>query len=309
MRGRMKTLKLLGLVLGICLITTAARADVYMKQKQHRDSMTIMGQEQPAEDLIDEVWITDKGMRSDNAKASIIIQPDAGKMIMIDHQKRTYSEMPFNMGKMLEKEMADADEEERAAFQGMMGKMMKIDVTVEPTGETKKIKKWNCRKYNMTMTMFSGTVSNEIWATEDVEIDQNLYNKFRTGGMLSMPGMQESVAAMETELKKIKGVQVLNISSSQMMGHTVKSSTELLEFKTAKAPANLFAIPAGYTKESREMPPRRDMPAQKPPAMKDIFKGMSGMGGEPEEMPGQAMDAPPPPDRKVDFKSLLNKFR
>jgi hypothetical protein len=49
-------------------------------------------------------------------------------------------------------------------------------------------------------------------------------------------------------MKEIKGVQILSVSTQNIMNQKVSSSTELLEFKTGKAPGNLFKIPAGYKK-------------------------------------------------------------
>ena len=287
--------------LGVCLISPVAQADIYMKQKQHQDGMTVMGQTQPAEDVVSEVWITKKGMRSDNSKNSVIMLPDEGRMIMIDHQQKRYSEMPLNMGGVMGQGMEGADAEEKAAFQGMMGKMMKMDVSVQPTKETKKIKKWNCRKYLMTMKMFGGMVNNEIWATEDIKMDQTLYSKYRSGNMLAIPGVSQAMAAMEKEAQKIKGVQVLSVSSNQVMGQTVKSSTELLEYKQAKAPRNLFKLPYGYTKEDVNI----DAGGQQPPSqrgMPKMPKGLFGMGAAEEDMP-------PQPEEQVDLKSLLKVFK
>jgi hypothetical protein len=66
-----------------------------------------------------------------------------------------------------------------------------------------------------------------------------------------MPGMQGSMETMKKEMEKIKGVQVMTVSSVIMMGQPQKTTTELLEFKEGKAPADIFAIPAGYKKQAR----------------------------------------------------------
>jgi hypothetical protein len=49
-------------------------------------------------------------------------------------------------------------------------------------------------------------------------------------------------------MKKIKGTQVMTISTNQIMGQKIKSTTELVEIKEGKAPADLLKIPSGYTK-------------------------------------------------------------
>jgi hypothetical protein len=231
------------------------QADTYMKEKKHTDGMKMMGTEQPATDEITEVWITSKGIRSDSPKGSMIMLVDEKKIIMIDHQNKTYTEMPMNMGDIASqaaKEAGKDDEDAEKMNQANQAMMqgMKMEITVQPTAETKKIKNWNCKKYNMTMNTFMGPMSNEIWATEDLKIDKAMYTKLMTAFMSAMPGMQSGSEKMIKEVEKIKGVQVFSITKHEMMGQTMSSSTELLEFKDGTAPANLFKIPAGYKKKA-----------------------------------------------------------
>ena len=63
------------------------------------------------------------------------------------------------------------------------------------------------------------------------------------GGMFGS-AMEE----MAKEMKKIKGVPVLTITTSNMIGASVKSTQELLEFKEGTAPSGYFDIPTGYKK-------------------------------------------------------------
>ncbi len=245
-----RTLNCIGILFSLLIVTGLAQADVYMKQKQHSDGMKVMGKQQPAEDVIANIWITDKGFRSDNPKNSMIMLLDKKTMIMIDHKEKTYTEMPLDMGDMMSKKSKDMDAEDRAAFQKMMQGMMKMEVSVQPTGEKKKIKGWNCKKYIMTLETFMGPTTNEIWATEDLKIDMDLYAKFNSSMMAAMPGMKNAADQMMKEMKKIKGVQVLNISTMNIMNQTTKSTTELLDFKKGKAPSGIFKVPSGYKKKS-----------------------------------------------------------
>jgi len=90
----------------------------------------------------------------------------------------------------------------------------------------------------------------EIWATEVLKVDSKLYQQFSAGMLSAMPGMQQAASQIQSEMEKIKGVQVMNISSNQVMGQTVKSTTELIEFKQGKAPDGLMSIPTGYRKQT-----------------------------------------------------------
>ncbi len=230
----------------------AAHADIFIKQKRHTDAVTIMGQTQPAEDVVSEIWITPEGIRSNAPGESTIMLLDRQKIIHINHRDKTYQVHPMGMDKMMEASGGGQSPEERAAMQGMMKSMMKMDVSVASTGETKTIKGWKCRKYRLVMDTMMGKIVNEVWATEDLKIDQKLYDRLNTAMMASMPGMQQAAGDVQEEMKKIKGVQVNTVSNQQIMGKTRTSTTELLEYKEAKAPAGLLDIPAGYREEQRQ---------------------------------------------------------
>lgn len=244
----MRALIRLILVVSIC-ISYSAYAGVFMKQKHHTDSMQIMGQEQPAKDIIDEIWISESGFRSDNPEKSMIFNSKKNAMIILDHSRKVYVEMP--LGKDSFSEIGGHENsEDAAAFQNMMQGMMKMNVSVQPTSEKKKIHDWPCQKYLMTIEMAMGKFQTEIWATEALKIDPALYQQFSSSMFSAMPGMQQASAEIQKEMQKIKGVQVMSISSNQIMGQTVRSTTELLEFKEGQEPANLLEIPAGYKKQS-----------------------------------------------------------
>ena len=248
---RKRSLSWIGVLLTLaCLIAAgSAQADVYMKQRQHSDGMQIMGQQKPAEEVIEEIWITNRGFRSDSSKNSMIMLLEEKKMIMINHEDKSYAEMPMNMGEMMSKITEGEDKEEAAAFQNMMKNMMKMEATVQVTGEEQNIKGWKCKKYILTLNTFMGPMTNEIWATEDLKIDTDLYTKFSSTMMAAMPGMESALGPMMEEMKKIKGVQVRTILTQKIMNQTMTSTTELLEFKDGKAPADLLNVPSGYTRK------------------------------------------------------------
>ncbi|MBW1867353.1 MAG: DUF4412 domain-containing protein [Deltaproteobacteria bacterium] len=236
----------------IILTSGYADADVFMKNKQHSDAMQVVGQNQPAKDVVETTWFTPKGFRSDSPENSVILHLDQKKMIMIDHTGKTYTEMPLDMNKMMP-EGGQQNTEQQAALQGMMKNMMKMDVTVAVAGEKKKIKGWKCEKYIVTMKTFMGVMTNEIWATEDLKVDKEIYARMGSSMMTGMPGMQNSMEDMTREMKKIKGVRVYTTMTQDMMGQKIRHTTELLEFKKGKAPAGLFKTPKGYQKKTAGM--------------------------------------------------------
>ena len=238
------------LVLAILmLLPSLILADVYMKQKQHNSGFEMMGQKQEAETVIQEVWMAKDKVAMISPQKTILIRMDKNVQYVIDHMEKTVMEMP--MGGSKEK----ASEGSMADIQKMMGAMMKdVKVTVRATSETKKIGKWSCKKYIQEMTMFTGPIQTEIWATEDLKMDTDLAASMSMSGAALIPGMSAHLEKLQQESKKIKGVPVRTITNSEMMGQSMTPSMELLEYKITKAPTHVFEVPAGYKKKTMAMP-------------------------------------------------------
>jgi hypothetical protein len=236
--------------------TVQARADIYMKQKVHTDELKMMGQTQPAKDEISVTWLGKNFARMDQGAAtSSILLGDKKVLYMLDHNKKTYAEMPLDFEKMFDEaaaagagddpEMAEAKKKMPGFMKGLMkGVMGSMSAKVTETGETKKIGEWNCRKYLIEMDMGMGKSQAEAWATEDIKIDYGLYFTSANAMMASQPGFDKIVK----EMQKVKGVIVYQTSTIKMMGSEVTSTTELLECTEKSAPAGNYDVPAGYKK-------------------------------------------------------------
>jgi hypothetical protein len=242
---------LLVFALGLALFPAASSADIYMKQKEHSDAIQTMGAAQPAKDIVSEIWITEKGFRSDASEHSTIMLANEQKMIVINHKTKTYMEQNLNMEHIMGAGGEKQTPEQKAAMNQMMQKMMKMDATVTETGEQKTINGWKCRKYVLKINSGMGAITNEVWATEDLKVDKEVYDQLTNRALAGMPGLQDSVATMRKEMEKIKGVQVYTVSNFMVMNQPHKTTTEVLEFKEKTAPANILDIPAGYTKQAR----------------------------------------------------------
>ncbi len=238
----------LAVIIGLMAAAPLA-ADVYMKQKTHTDAFQMMGQSQPAKDTVMTIWLTDGKARMDNedGTSSLLIAADK-KLIMIDHNKKQYAEMPLDFDKMFQEAAGDDPKaaEAMAKMPGFMKNMMKgMSAKVTDAGETKKIGDWNCRKYLIEMNLgMGGTMNAESWASEDIKIDYTRVFAAANAMMASMPGFENILQ----EMKKVKGVVVYQEAKSAMMGAEVKSTTELVEAGDKAAPAGTYDLPAGYKK-------------------------------------------------------------
>jgi hypothetical protein len=248
MKRLMTILMLLGMLM--LWLPDVSFADIFMKQKHHTDATQMMGTAQPAKDIVSEIWITDKGFRTDDSEHSTIMLANDQKVIILDHKTKTFMEQPLNMEEMMAGDREGQSPEDKAAMKQMMQNMMKMDAAVTDTGEQKTINGWKCKKYILKMNTAMGTITNEVWATEDLKVDKKIYEQLTNRALSAMPGLQSSMESMRKEMEKIKGVQVLTISNFTMMNQPHKTTTELMEFKEKTAPGNIFDIPAGYTKQS-----------------------------------------------------------
>jgi hypothetical protein len=238
-------------------------SDTYLKQ--HRTTQGGVGASE-AEDNTEEIWMTSEGVRSDNPKESMIMVLNENKMYMLNHEDKTYSGISLNVGQAMDEIVGEG--EGKAMMSGMMKNMIKVEATVQTTGETKKIRDWNCQKYLVTLTTMMGPSTQEVWASEDIKVDQALYERLSSANNAMMPGMGESMSQMVEEMKKIKGFHVLNTSTQTVMNKTMTTVVELLEYRQGPAPKGLFQIPADYKKVStpdffkRERPASTDKPGR-----------------------------------------------
>jgi len=85
---------ILSILVLILVFALQIQADVYMKYKDHTDGMAVMGQQQPAKDIIQKVWITKNKIKSESEDRTVFILLDEDKIIMLNHKEKTYVSRP-----------------------------------------------------------------------------------------------------------------------------------------------------------------------------------------------------------------------
>jgi hypothetical protein len=239
MKGNLMKFRMVMIALMVFALPTLVSADVFMKEKQHTDGMTMMGQAQPPQDKTATIWIAKDKMRRDQGDTSSIAKLEKDRVLIyhLNHQKKSYTELSLGSN----------DLQDTAA--SMAGD---LKVKVVATDESRKIGNWNCRKYLQEMDMGMMPITSEIWASEDIKVPYfDFYERVSTAMMAQQPGMKMPMEGMQEEMKKIKGVPVLTVTNMTIMKNTtVKSSRELLEIKEDTAPPGTFDIPQGYTKQA-----------------------------------------------------------
>ena len=228
----------------IIVFVSNASADSYFKQQTYTGAIETMGQPTPERYDTTETWVGEKNSYSSlPGNYAFLIKVDEGIGISINHNDSSYAEVSMDFDVLLSKVVDDTKKAEKTkdAIGNMMGTM---EATVTSTDETKKIKDWNAKKYILNVIFGKMTMKSEIWATEDIKIDYNLYYLTTNAMMSSLPGFEDLVS----EFNKIKGISVLTNGELDMMGNKSISSNTLLEYKEIDPPTGIYEIPKGYKK-------------------------------------------------------------
>jgi len=231
-----------------------ASADTRIRQKHHVDAFSLMGQTQPAKDYEGTQWLNEKMARNDMDDKSVIVRLDRSVLIVVDHKKKTWSELPLDLtkavGQAAEESGEKAPEGMPAEMQKMMAGMFKgMKFTVTETSEKAVINGWNCRKYMQSIEGGMAPSTSEVWASPDVKIDARLMTQMSSAMMAMQPGLKDLVADIQKESEKIKGAAVRTVTVSTIMNAKMKSSVELLEVQNdVTPPAGTYDAPAGYKK-------------------------------------------------------------
>jgi hypothetical protein len=222
----------------ISVVALSLSADVYIKSKTHTDAMSVMGQNTPAKDGFSEQWIGNDMFAMISEDQSYVIDLKKNIGYIINHASKTYVEtpLPLDLAKLLPPEAA--------AFAGMM----KMTMTVNPTNDTKKIGQWNCAGYESTTTVMGMAIKTKIWASTDVGFDVAAFNSKIFSNFVKGQMMVDDASVKE--MAKIKGFQISSDTSGEIMGAKMKSTTEVVEIAKKDAPANVYGVPAGYTKKA-----------------------------------------------------------
>ena len=123
---------------------------------------------------------------------------------------------------------------------------MEMTATVAPTDETKKINDWSTSCCNGAACRTHGHEDRlQVWASEDVEIDQDSFQEMTR----ALASLQPGAAAAAEELLKIDGVPVLVESRDQGMGGSTTDPEEMVSAATEAAPAGTYEVPEGYTEQ------------------------------------------------------------
>ena len=195
-------------------------------------------------------YVTSDKIRTSDGQTDSIIDLANGKITMIDHKKKQYSEMTaeevnaaFEKLNAQMKQMEEQMKNAPAFLKKTMGAGA-AEVKVSKGGAPRKIAGYDCDHYVATM---GESNKMEFWVTKAIKPPTQYYDAFKIQVSAMGPAGQNLGKAYE-EMKKIDGYPLASSTTFKMMGMTLNTGNEATEVKKGPVPASAFEIPSGYKK-------------------------------------------------------------
>jgi hypothetical protein len=191
-------------------------------------------------------YITPERMRMSGGDNDTIVDIEAGKIVQIDHKKKTYYETTF-----AEMQQHFAELEEMLASNPMMEKMMggAADVRVNKTTSTRNVAGYSCTDHVITL---GKSFTETVCVTPDLKMPAEYYDASKM--LYAMMGpMATRFEKLLDELKKIDGFPLLTDLDMKVMGIDASSLSEVTEVRDGSVAADAFAIPSNYKQKKSPM--------------------------------------------------------
>ncbi len=235
----MQIQKALIVVAVFMLAAGTASADLKIVKMEHTDGFNAMGRDTPPTEQEQVSWLGADRMRMDQGDRSTIIRLDTKKLMVLNHDDKTYNtlDLPIDLTQFMPPGMAD-----------QMMAMMTFDVTVTPTDETKTVGAWKVRRYDVTMTSKMASSTMTMWVTKDAAFNQEAFYSMYE----HLNSMNPGLADMATEMRKVEGLVVEqdSVTTMTVMGNvTIKRTERATSIEDLTPPAGTYDPPADYTEE------------------------------------------------------------
>jgi hypothetical protein len=230
--------KLLAVLALILMISTFAVADIYVKSKNHTDPISVMGTDQPATDTVSEQWIGDGKVAIISPANTMILDLNQKVINIVNHKAKTYvsAPLPLDLASLLPSQLAGALAS------------IKMAAVVTPTGNKKTYGTRSCDEYSVALTVSMMPLTIKVYASTDVPFDYKNYVEKVQISMIKSQLIGIDDASIK-ELGKIQGFWIATETNADLMGAKIHQSTEVIEMTSKPAPAEIYTVPAGYTKQ------------------------------------------------------------
>jgi len=210
-------------------------------------------------------YLTSDRMRTSDGQGDMIYEFAAGKMIMIDHKKKQYSEITLAeleaamsaANPEMEKMKAQLDSMPAAMREKMQGMMGGGEVTLTKGG-TREIAGYSTQEYTVTR---GDSMKLQFWTTTALKPPVSPAEVRRFASMGSMAAMANNpmfggMSEMIEKMKQVEGFTLADSNTFTIMGRAMTSSREATEVRTDPIPASTFDVAAlapGYKKVDSPM--------------------------------------------------------
>ncbi len=184
---------------------------------------------------------TDK-MRTSDGHTDTILDVASGRMVQIDHKKKTYWESTLEE---MRQQFVELEQmlDENPMMAGMLGGMTTVEVT-KGSG-AREVAGYTCDQYHLTL---GKKFQFEIWAARGLKAPTQYYDAKKMV-YATMGPMASRFDKMYEEMKKINGFPLYTKVDTRMIGMKIQSVSEATEVRQGPIPADVFEPPAGYKKK------------------------------------------------------------
>ncbi len=227
-------------------LSLCIEADTYIKLNYHSDGYYNYGKMVPSETWETAYWMGDKKMAYVTDDGKLIFNQEKKRLYVVNKEKKTVVEIsiPVDLSKAFDKGLMKYYSTDQSGG------------TVKPSRETKKIGNWKCAAYDLTFWVEDQNSRFEDqeekrWVTHDVPFDLKMFQQFNALRYDMYHSVLHWQKPFVAGLKTIEGFPVLCEIKVYIKGKARKSKLEAVEMMEKKAPADIFSIPADYTRKKQ----------------------------------------------------------
>lgn len=252
-------------IIGIAIIITALNAGIVMTS-QFKDLKNAKAQPMTQTTYLDKDMIR-MDMKADKSDIATIFRGDKELFWMVDHKKKTYTEMTKEDLEKIQKAAEQAINQMREAMKGLpKGLQDKMQSIISPGEEKKseiiykkvasgeKLNQWTTDKYEGTR---DGKKESEVWTTDWEKLG------LKSEDLARFSKMGDFFTSMIKNMSWFYKVGTDEKSEHMYIGFPIKtinfekdkpsSQYEIQEVKQQDLAVTFFAVPKGYKKEKMNM--------------------------------------------------------
>lgn len=187
-------------------------------------------------------YLTEQRVRYSDGQSDVLVDFGAERYVLIDHKKKTWSEITFAELHEMMAEAARMFDEMPPMVTKMLGDI--TDAKVEKLGGSREIAGYRCNEYRVTL----GTkISYELCAAPDLDPPMNYYEA-RKMGNLALGPMASRMTKLYDAMAAIDGYPIATDMDMEMMGINVDVDQEATDIRHS-VPTDAFDIPSSYKKK------------------------------------------------------------